>query len=101
MNEFERELFLSLWKVAKKILTKAGVYSTNSELYRRVMYFEDEFYSIANPPKSKLEEPVDSIQQLKAKIAEIIKKFDNTSASELLSGAGYDALDNVRQLISR
>jgi len=51
MNETNNQVVISLLDNIKRILRSEEIFSTKSELYRRMMAFEDEFYSVKNSPK--------------------------------------------------
>ena len=53
MNETNNQVVISLLDNVKRILRSEGVFSTKSELYLRMVSFEDEFYNVKNPPKSE------------------------------------------------
>lgn len=68
MNENNRQVIVSLLDNVKRLLRGEGVFKTNSELYLRMVAFEDEFYNLKNPPKQTKEDLQNDTQQPQAAI---------------------------------
>ena len=74
MNETNNQVVISLLDNVKRILRSEGVFSTKSELYLRMVSFEDEFYHVKNPPKSEQGDSKNSsqaVQPLKDSISDL------------------------------